>query len=60
MELLTKKELAMYLKISTRTLDRLIEDGLPHIMVGGQYRFKIDMVMAWLGNGRSDGSIKPI
>lgn len=46
-EFLTKKELAGLLKLSTRTIDRLREKGLPIRKVGRAVRFEKNEVLEW-------------
>jgi excisionase family DNA binding protein len=47
-EILTKEELATYLKVTPRTIDRLRKTGLPSFKVGDSVRFKKDEVLKWL------------
>ena len=48
--MLTKKELAEKLNISTATLDRWVRTrGLPHFKVGRTIRFDWKRVEEWLG-----------
>jgi excisionase family DNA binding protein len=51
---MTKKELAEYLRVSVPTIDRKMKEGLPHSYQIGEssprfYRSKID---AWLNESR--------
>ena len=47
--LLTLRETAEYLKVSVRTVHRLIRDaGLPSFKVGGQWRVRADELQRWL------------
>lgn len=46
--LLTVKELAKKLNVSTKHVYRLIESGLPKYNVGKTFRFDIDEVMGWI------------
>ena len=46
-ELLTVKQLANELSVTTRTVYNWINDGLPSVKVGYHYRFDIDVVMSW-------------
>jgi excisionase family DNA binding protein len=49
MELITLRELAKKLKLSERQIYNLVKQGkLPHVRVGGVYRFDFDAVMAAL------------
>jgi excisionase family DNA binding protein len=47
-EILTKEELASYLKVTERTIDRLRKKGMPFFKVGDTVRFKKDVVLNWL------------
>jgi excisionase family DNA binding protein len=52
--ILTKKQLADYLKVTERTIDRLREEGLPCFNVGKVIRFDRDEVLKWLKeNGKN-------
>lgn len=43
------KELCQYLKVSDRTIRRMIkEDGLPHFMQRGQFYFRQESVDRWI------------
>ena len=60
-EFLTTKELMRLLKIKHRkTIYRLIDEGMPHIMVGRHYRFIKQEVVSYLkessGNGKKRGA----
>jgi excisionase family DNA binding protein len=47
--LMTVKEVATYLSVTERTIYRLVKDNrLPAFKVGGQWRFKADMLEAWI------------
>ncbi len=47
--LMTVGEVATYLAINGRTVYRLIKEGrLPAYRVGGQWRFKVEMIDAWM------------
>ncbi len=47
--MLTKKEIAAYLKVSTRQIDILREKhGLPCVKFAGTVRFRLSDVEAWL------------
>lgn len=46
-ELLTVKQLANELSVTTRTVYNWINDGLPSVKVGYHNRFDIDAVMKW-------------
>jgi excisionase family DNA binding protein len=45
---LTTQELAEHLKCSTKTIERLRVQGLPHFKVGDSPRFELAAVLAWL------------
>lgn len=51
-KLLTVKEIARYLSVSTRQIYRLIDVGLPHRIVGKHYRFSFDDVLDWTKNAK--------
>ncbi len=47
--LLTAREIATYLQMNERTVLKLVSDGeLPGAQIGGQWRFKRDVIDAWL------------
>lgn len=46
-KLLTVKQLANELSVTTRTVYNWINDGMPSIKVGYHNRFDIDVVMKW-------------
>jgi DNA-binding MurR/RpiR family transcriptional regulator len=48
--LLSKSDLARELRISTATVNRLVQEGLPYIQIGGGKRFRQQEAMAWLAN----------
>lgn len=47
-KLMTRKDLAAFLRVTTRTVDNLRAEGLPTIMVGASPRFDIEQVKSWL------------
>ena len=47
-EILTREELANYLKLTPRTIDRLRKTGLPCFKIGDSVRFKKDEVLKWI------------
>jgi excisionase family DNA binding protein len=48
-EIMTRGELAGYLKVSTRTVDRLVKEGLPSELWGPRLRrFRVAAVNRWL------------
>lgn len=47
--MLTKKELALILKVTTMTIDRHMKNGLPYKKFpNGTVRFDLEKVMEWL------------
>jgi excisionase family DNA binding protein len=55
-KLLTVKEVANYLVVTERTVYRLIKDPrFPAFKVGGQWRFKIELVDDWMRGDRGNG-----
>ena len=51
--LLTKRGVALYLDISERTVDRLVESGmLPAYRIGGHRRFRLWQVEEYVENHR--------
>ena len=53
--LMTVKDVATYLSVTERTVYRLVKDHrLPAYKVGGQWRFKADMIEAWM---QKDGAL---
>ena len=53
--LMTVKDVATYLSVTERTVYRLVKDHrLPAYKVGGQWRFKADMIEAWM---KKDGAL---
>ena len=52
--LMTVKEVATYLAVTERTIYRLVkENRLPAYKVGGQWRFKAEMLDAWMNRERT-------
>jgi len=48
-EILTLKEVALYLKLAEKTAYRLAADGkLPGFKVGGSWRFKREDIESWI------------
>ncbi len=46
--LLSKKEIAVYLGISVKTIDKMVfYDEIPYLKVGRLVRFEKDKVLAW-------------
>lgn len=53
--LMTVKDVATYLSVTERTVYRLVKDHrLPAYKVGGQWRFKADMIESWM---QKDGAL---
>ena len=44
----TKSELAEFLKVSERTIDRMRSEGLPSFKMGVNVRFEKELVLKWL------------
>lgn len=42
------ERVAKHLDVSIKTVRRLVQRGLPHVRVGGQLRFRLSEVDAWL------------
>jgi len=48
-DILTIKEVAGYLKVTERTLYRLVREGkIPAFKVGGSWRFQLADIEAWI------------
>ena len=45
---LSMAELMVVLSISRSTVYRLMDKGLPHIMIGSVHRYPIEQVLIWL------------
>lgn len=45
---ITKEELATFLKVTQRTIDRLRKEGMPFFKVGTNIRFDKEEVIKWL------------
>jgi excisionase family DNA binding protein len=59
-KLLTVKEVANYLVVTERTVYRLIKDPrFPAFKVGGQWRFKIELIDEWMRGDRGHGHSAP-
>lgn len=55
--LLTVQEVATHLAVSPRTVYRLMRDyQLPAYRVGGQWRFKLEAIEAWMSGEHGQGS----
>lgn len=46
--MLTPAELAAHLRISERTVARMVLDGCPSMLVGSRRRFELPTVTAWI------------
>jgi phage terminase Nu1 subunit (DNA packaging protein) len=46
--MLTKRELAEFFAVSTKTIERQVAAGMPSLVVGGQRRFDLSKATAWL------------
>jgi len=56
--LMTVKDVATYLSVTERTVYRLVKDHrLPAYKVGGQWRFKADMIESWM---QKDGALNDL
>jgi excisionase family DNA binding protein len=54
--LLTPVEAAAFLSVSPRTLTRLMTTGkLPHVRIGGQRRFELEALLAYVARQRCGG-----
>src|SRR6266496_2440555 len=59
-KLITVKEVANYLVVTERTVYRLIKDPtFPAFKVGGQWRFKMEMIDDWMRRDRAHGHSSP-
>lgn len=55
-QLLTPNEAAEFLSVSLRTLTRLTATGdLPHARIGGQRRFELEALLAYVARRRRGG-----
>lgn len=50
--LLTKQELAEYLRRTPRTIDNYVRDGMPYIQCGGGKLFDLQAVLRWMSGRR--------
>ncbi len=51
--MLTKSELAKYLKLSVRTVDRMMDYGMPYYKTSadnGSVRFDLEEIKTWMKN----------
>lgn len=54
--LLTPPEAAAFLSVSARTLTRLTSTGaLPHVRIGGQRRYELEALLAYVARQRRGG-----
>jgi len=53
-EVMTKEELAEFLAVAVRTVDKLRKEGLPYVKVGNQVRFIKEDVLRWLRDNNKD------
>ena len=53
-QLLTLQEVAEYLKVSTRTVRRLLRRGLPSVRFGRLVRFSVQDLTRWI-EARKEG-----
>ncbi len=59
-KLITVKEVANYLVVTERTVYRLIKDpSFPAFKVGGQWRFKMELIDDWMRRDRAAGHSSP-
>ena len=47
-KLMTVRELAEKLNVSTKQIYRLVDIGMPKLNIGKTFRFDIDSVMEWI------------
>jgi len=52
-DLLTKKHLAEKLQVSSRTIARYEQKGMPFIQFGGIHRYRYSDVLNWAANFKS-------
>ncbi len=58
-EILTLKEVAIYLKLAEKTAYRLAAEGkLPGFKVGGSWRFKREDIESWIGEQKATSNNK--
>jgi len=46
-EVLTKEELAKFLKVTERTVDRMRDEGMPYFKIGSSVRFRKEKILQW-------------
>ncbi|MCD6099025.1 MAG: helix-turn-helix domain-containing protein [Candidatus Marinimicrobia bacterium] len=50
-EIMTIKDLSLYLKINEKTIYKLAKQGkLPGVKIGGMWRFKKEVIDSWMMN----------
>lgn len=58
--LLTVKEVAALLRVSSQTLYKMLEQGgIPAVKVGSQWRFEREKVRAWLESQQEGAGRRP-
>lgn len=58
MNILKIKELSELLQISTNTIYRLCNQGMPHLRIGSQYRFELEKVIKYLQENENEKDYK--
>ena len=54
-EIMTIKEVAKYLKITEKTIYRLlIDDRFPGFKIGGSWRFEMKQIQKWIDHQKSE------
>jgi predicted DNA-binding transcriptional regulator AlpA len=53
---LTKQQVAQRLGLTPRSINNRMNDGMPHVHVGGRPRFKWSEVEAWLQDNKNEDS----
>jgi len=53
-EVLTKEELAKFLKVTERTVDKMRDKGMPYFKIGTNVRFRKEKVLKWLEEQSKD------
>lgn len=60
-KLLTVKEVASYLVVTERTVYRLLKDPrFPAFKVGGQWRFKVELIEDWMRHNRGNSETRSL
>lgn len=47
-EIFTREQLAKFLQVTERTIDRLRKEGMPFFKIGTNIRFEKEAVLKWL------------